>query len=409
MTQRYLIIIAYMIVLVVAGLIWPGETPFFQAYLEILTEPSMLVSDFFVVGGIGPALFNAGLVGLMGTAIVYFSKAALSGPTIAALFTLAGFALFGKTPLNIMPIIIGVALGARLVKKPFQAYVTTALFGTALGPVVSVIAYGLSLGYWAGALAGVLIGLVLPATAQHVLQNHQGLSLYNVGFTCGIVGIFAAAILKQFGFIVEPTMIWGTHSQATLATFFSLYCISMIILGWKGRANLKALWKMPGTLPTDFVEAQGLSTTFLNMGLVGLMGMAYIALVRGHFNGATIGGVLTMVGFAALGKHVRNVWPIMLGILLASLISIWNPNSPAVLLAALFGTTLAPVAGSFGPLIGVLAGAVHLAVVMHTGTFHGGMNLYNNGFAGGLVGTLVAGMSMWLSQNQAIQARSDKE
>jgi len=33
----------------------------------------------------------------------------------------------------------------------------------------------------------------------------------------------------------------------------------------------------------------------------------------------------------------------------------------------------------------VLAGVLHLAVVTNIGIIHGGINLYNNGFSGGLV------------------------
>ena len=58
-------------------------------------------------------------------------------------------------------------------------------------------------------------------------------------------------------------------------------------------------------------------------------------------------------------------------------------------IAGLFGTTLAPVTGTFGVFAGVLAGALHSAVVRQTGGPVAGMNLYNNGFSGGLVAMVV--------------------
>lgn len=33
----------------------------------------------------------------------------------------------------------------------------------------------------------------------------------------------------------------------------------------------------------------------------------------------------------------------------------------------------------------MIAGALHIAIVMNIGVVHGGINLYNNGFSGGLV------------------------
>jgi len=46
---------------------------------------------------------------------------------------------------------------------------------------------------------------------------------------------------------------------------------------------------------------------------------------------------------------------------------------------------LAPISGRFGPLAGMLAGALHMTLTVNIVDLHGGMNLYNNGFSGGLV------------------------
>ena len=40
---------------------------------------------------------------------------------------------------------------------------------------------------------------------------------------------------------------------------------------------------------------------------------------------------------------------------------------------------------AYGIIPGVIAGGLHLALVMNIGIIHGGINLYNNGFSGGLV------------------------
>ena len=64
-------------------------------------------------------------------------------------------------------------------------------------------------------------------------------------------------------------------------------------------------------------------------------------------------------------------------------------TAPGVLLATLFCTGLAPIAGQFGWYWGVTAGFLHMAIVQNTGVLHGGMNLYHNGFAAGLVCVLL--------------------
>jgi len=98
-----------------------------------------------------------------------------------------------------------------------------------------------------------------------------------------------------------------------------------------------------------------------------------------------------VVGFGALGKHPRNIVPVMLGVFLFCIPNVWQHSDPGPLLAALFCTTLAPLAGKFGFLAGIIAGALHLPMVMHVGGIHGYMNLYNNGFAGGLAMLIIIG------------------
>ncbi len=123
----------------------------------------------------------------------------------------------------------------------------------------------------------------------------------------------------------------------------------------------------------------------LNIGLNGLIATGWILLTGGDLNGATIGGIFTIMGFSAYGKHPFNILPVMAGVLLGSLTNHVEFNAPALQLAALFGTTLAPIAGTFGWPFGVLAGLIHSSVVLQAGLPLEGMNLYNNGFSGGLI------------------------
>jgi hypothetical protein len=394
--NRHLLFAVYMLALVIAGLLWPREIPLTEQYRRILLSPGILISDFFEIGGISVALINSGLLGLMAVATVYFTGTIISGPTIAAIFTIAGFAMFGKTPINVWPIPFGVALSAWIRRENFRSFILAALFGTALGPVVSHIAFGLGLGYFFGAIVGIACGIVLPGLASHVLHNHQGFCLYNTGFTCGIIGMFVASTLKMFGHETDVFLSWHEGSQKELATVFSLYLGSMLLLGLRGAGAMKDIIRQPGTMVTDFVYREGIDATLFNMGLTGLVGMFFIAVSGGEFNGPTLGGVFTMVGFAAFGKHPANVWPIMAGVGLAAYITSRSLSDPIVVLAGLFGTTLAPLAGGFGIITGLLAGFIHLGVVLHVGSFHAGMNLYNNGFAGGLVGTLFICTIRWL-------------
>jgi hypothetical protein len=60
-------------------------------------------------------------------------------------------------------------------------------------------------------------------------------------------------------------------------------------------------------------------------------------------------------------------------------------NSPSLIIAILFSTALSPIAGKYGWKLGVLTGFLHVCTVTNISYLHGGMNLYNNGLAAGII------------------------
>lgn len=91
----------------------------------------------------------------------------------------------------------------------------------------------------------------------------------------------------------------------------------------------------------------------------------------------------------------------MFGVYLASFTKTWAINQPSPILALLFSTTLAPVAGKFGPVVGIIAGYLHSSVALNVGIVYGGMNLYNNGFAGGIVAIFLVPVVQSISDRRA--------
>lgn len=374
-----------------------------QGLIAINTHPSQLISDYVVVGGPGAALVNGALVGLAGLLLLTILKVDITGPSTAAIFTMTGFGLFGKNLFNIMPVIAGVWLYARYEGVGLRKYILPALFGTALGPVVSQVAFGAGLGVAAGALAGIAAGFVLSPLAAHLLRNHQGFNLYNLGFTAGIIGMFFASLLRGLDSEVPAVMLWERELSVLFGGLLLALCLALIFTGLllnKGKlSGYRELLEHPGTLVTDFMTLAGFGPTLINMGAVGLIGLSYLLLAGGDINGPTGGGVLTVIGFGAFGKHPRNIWPLMLGVWLGTFVFHWPITGAGALLAALFATTMAPISMQFGWAVGVLAGFLHLIVVHNVGVFHGGLNLYNNGFSGGLIATVIVAIHRGLKRD----------
>ena len=381
----------------------------FTDFLRLQLKPARLINDFFFTAGIGAALLNSAVVGLIGFLMIAFTKTTLSGPTFAAVFTMMGFGLFGKTPVNILPVICGVYFAAKFSLKSFKEYIIIALFGTALGPLVCTIAFELgftgALMIPAGIAAGIIAGFLLPSLAVAMLHLHQGYNLYNMGLTCGFFSLFAAALVKAGGHSLEGDLFWYGEQSMFLSVLIPVISVIMIAAGFAagGAGSLKSLVKIQkqtGRLPSDFIDIAGLSGTFLNSGFIGLIASVYIFLIGGDFNGPVIGGIMTIMGFAAFGTHLKNSWPVVAGVVFAALLFGKSLSAPGIQLAAIFCTTLAPVAGQFGIISGVIAGILHFLVVSQSGSWQGGINLYNNGFSGGLVATFIVAVIQWYKTNR---------
>lgn len=390
---KYRIITLYALAMLLSSFLFNSPVEIFQGLQRILTSSSILLTDYMEVGNIGAAFFNSGVLMLLAIRVSKVSKAHMNGYIIAAVFTIGGFALFGKNLYNVVSIVTGVYLFSWIQKENFSKYILIALFGTALGPLVSQITFGfgfsLMKGILIGNVAGVLTGLLLPPLATSFVKFHQGFNLYNIGFTAGIVGTFFMAIFRSFGLETESVYRVSQGNNQMFTLYLGVFFVSMLVVGFmlnnRSFRNLRELMGQPGRLVSDFVTMEGFGVTMVNMGILGLAAVAYVLLVGGEFSGPTIGGIFTMMGFGAFGKHIRNAAPVMLGVYLSTVFKLWDGNSTGAILAALFGTTLAPISGQFGWKAGILAGFLHMSMVMNVGYLHGGLNLYNNGLSGGIV------------------------
>ncbi len=393
-TEQFALLALVPVYFIITGFLLQPPAEILTGLERIIREPDFLITDYFVIGGVGAALVNAGLLGLASVGIVYALNMSFSGHTITSCFLMLGFSLFGKNILNIWAILAGTCLYAFYHKTSLTRYVYVGIYGTSLSPIITqlmqviqlplVLRLGISIG------VGLIIGFVLPPLSTHVHYAHKGYSLYNVGFASGIIATVIVSLFKSFGVETQSRLIWYTGGDRLFAVLLTILFGGMMISAvlWLGKDLVSAyrrIWKSSGVAGTDYVKEEGFAAALFNMGVNGLFATYFVIAVGGELNGPTIGGIFTIVGFSATGKHLRNIAPIMLGVYLASFTKEWNIYEPSPMLALLFSTTLAPVAGEFGVIAGLVAGYLHSSVALNVGIIYGGMNLYNNGFAGGIV------------------------
>lgn len=404
--QRLGLIGALALVFILFGLAVSGPTASLRGLGAILLARDTLITDYVALGGLGAAFVNAGLLTLVAAVFYWRSGALVGGGAIACLMLVLGFALFGKNLLNVWPILGGVFLYSRFRGQPFAGHLNTAFFGLALSPVVSEILFATALGPWIavplGVATGLVMGFIMPPVAAQLFKAHDGHTLYNMGFTAGLIGSLVVAVYISHGFVPEPVLLWATDVTGILAVFLSLCFAAMIVgghlLDHESLWRFRDLLRRPGQAPSDFAATCGDGAVLINMGCLGLLSTAYVLAVGGDLNGPVLGAILSVVGFGAFGKHPFNSVPVVAGVVLAIVLKQGDPAAPDLVLAALFSTTLAPIAGRFGWHWGVVAGLIHLSVSQTVGALHGGLNLYNNGFAAGFVATAVAAVALALRE-----------
>ena len=363
----------------------------FTGFWKIQVGHAGLITDPICTGGIGAALLNAAAMLFGSTMLVRMQKMPFNGLSVACLYMMAGFALLGKNVINSAPIVLGGFLYACYKSEPFSKYIYITLFSTCLSPMVSyfMLHTDVEIHYVAMMLGGAVIGFVMPAVSAYTVRIHQGYNLYNVGFSAGFVGLALVSILRGYGMEFQTKTTWSTEYNLPLSILMlciiaGLFALG-ILLGCRSWKQYRRLLTHTGRAVSDFFVLEGMGATFVNMALVGLIGLVYLLMIKVPLNGPLVCCLFAMLGFGCFGKHPRNVIPVMTGaVIAASFMGNLELTSPGVLLATLLCTGLAPVAGQFGGLWGMAAGFLHMSIVQNTSYLYGGLNLYNNGFSAGL-------------------------
>ncbi len=396
-TMVFRFLLAFAIILLTFGLLYDPFPQLVEGIHHIYTSPDGLITDYVELAGIGAAFVNSGFMMMLTIFWIKSLKIPFHGSSIAGTFIVAGFALFGKNLFAILPFIAGVYLYAWVKKEPVKKYAFVAIFGTCMSPMVSEVffyaGFDPTLGAILAVLIGIAVGFILPPIAGFTMKVHQGYNLYNVGFAAGFIGTMVLSILKNFGFQVTLRDIWNTGNNHVFVWFllatFSLMIVFAVVKdrgSWKRGIHIS---RHSGRAVSDFIVRDGFYATLVNMGLLGLMTTGFLLFVGADLNGPTIGGILTIVGFAAFRKTVRNVSHVFLAALIGAALGMWDLARPIIILGALFGTGIAPIGGQFGLGWGVIATMIHISIVQNLGPLHGGLNLYNNGFSGGFVAILL--------------------
>lgn len=391
----YLPILA--LIMIILAFIFNTPKEIFVGYKNILLSSSILTTDYIAIGTLGGALVNAASILILNLGILRLLNLRMSGLIYAALYMILGFSFFGKNILNSLPIYIGIYLYAFLNKIPVKNLVISLLFSSGISPLVSYLIFGFDLAYYIsiplGIGAGIVAGLMVPAISSHTIKFHQGYNLFNVGFSLGIISLAFNGVLRAFNLRASEISILSNDHNLFLYLFVAILALVLLIAGIilnpKSFKMIPDLYKRSGRLVSDYIRDYGVSIVMINQASLLTFEILICLIFKIELNGAIFGTILAVSGFAGAGLHLKNTSFVMLGAILMCLITKTNITSTSIIIGILFSAGVAPIAGRYGIVAGIIAGMLHIVILPLCRSFQGGYDLYNNGFCAGFVACIL--------------------
>jgi len=342
----------------------------------------------------GAAFINAAVSGFLYLFLLIINKREPDGKIMAALFVTMGFSLFGKNLFNMFPILVGVWLYGKCYGVKFSDLFVKAMFSGTIAPLVSEIAF---LDEWTSPVkilasygVGLFAGFIFPVVTEAAKRMHRGYCLYNSGTAGGFIATFFVGLLRSVGIDILPASFWDTSHTLPLAGVAYVIAAALIVYGIAADKHEDVYKKFRQLLnekdvnDDDYLVKYG-NTCYISIGIMLIMSTSMMLCLKVPINGPVLGGIFTVAGFAAAGKHLKNATPVLLGSIIAAFLNHIEPAAPLNALAILFSTGLAPISGKHGWEWGVVVGFLHVSVALFIGQLNGGLNLYNSGFAGSFV------------------------
>ena len=387
----------------IAAVCMPDRSDMLAGFWQILSQPCKVTTNYFSVGGFAGTFLNMGLVALIMAGLFHVTKTQVNNVSTMAFLLTLGFCSWGIHVINMWFTMLGVVVANLIKKEKFYANVNAMLFTTGVAPIISellvrypnaeTIGFNV-LGIILAIAVGVVVGIIVSAGLPHSPNVHKGFNIYSAALPVGMSMFLLNGILYKVMGIELPgtTGDMAVASASTVNIFcialFGLFVILGLIMGggkgyWKLLLNRHQVNNVSGT--------QGTAVFLMNAGVFGLFILGYYNLIQAPFNGVTFGLIFCMLCTCNSGSRPTNVWPIMLGYVVAAFATKWlSPllggnftlaiNAQAIVVGLCYANGLSPICDKYGWHFGFVAAMIHYCIVTLVPGLHGGFCLYNGGF-----------------------------
>ena len=389
----------------------PDRGTMFTGLWQIISQPSKISTNYFAVGGYAATFLNMALVGYLCLALYALLKATATNVSTLAFILTLGFCSWGINILNMWPSMLGVVIYCLVKKEKLGSQVNAMLFSTGIAPLITdlMLRYpnaepvGFHVAGIVLALAvGFCIGFFLPAGLANSPKVHKGFDLYSAALPVGMTAFFLQATLYKTMGVALPAAPDASTLQVASRLTVNVFCCAVfgicILAAFLLGCRPKDYWQLivDPALVTNFSSTYGNAVFLMNLGVYGLFILGYYNLIGASFNGVTFGVIFCMLACCNSGSHPGNVWPIMLGYIVASTVFGWlSPlaggsfsgavNAQAIVVGLCYANGLSPIADKYGWRFGFLAAVMHYVLVTSVPALHGGFCLYNGGFTAALI------------------------
>ena len=410
------------------GALYTGELNTLWAdFLRLQLTPSPVLTDYFELGSLGAAFLNAAVCG---AGVIVLARA-LKVPfrplmTVCYILVIA-HCFFGMNALNLSVCVAGVLTASVIRKADMRHDLASALFTGCLGPFMGEMLFRYTLGdrfdpnsptvtlaslVLTAALA-LLVGFMVPAVLHGVRQMHKGYSLYNAGVAIGLLAMFLYGMMYKVFHVENPTVITrynaayeaaGRSYAGFVICFYAVIFAIALILGWyRNGKSFKGYGRLVqhSGYDADFVHEFGTPLCLINVGVYGFMILGFMTVMSfmpgaAGFTGPTCGIIIGAMSFVLMGQDPGDVWPIMLGYVALGIFNslvrhdpVFATASQSYLISFAFATGLCPIAGTYGWYWGTAAGFISGCIFTQKAATHGGLMLFNGGFAAGLAAMIL--------------------
>ena len=387
----------------IAAVAMPDRSTMFSGFWQILSQPCKVTTNYFSVGGYAATFLNMGLVALIMTALFHVTKTKVNNVSTMAFLLTLGFCSWGIHVINMWFTMFGVVIANLIKKEKFYANVNAMLFTTGVAPVISDLlvryphadAIGFNgLGIVLAIAVGIVVGIIVSAGLAHSPNVHKGFNIYSAALPVGMAMFLINGILyKVMGIELPGTTGDMAVASATIANAFCIALFALLTLFGLLMGGGKDYWKLLTNRHqvNNLSGTQGNAVFLMNAGVFGLFILAYYNAIGASFNGVTFGLIFCMLCTCNSGSRPTNVWPIMLGYVVAAFATKWiSPmlggnftlaiNAQAIVVGLCYANGLSPICDKYGWYCGFVAAMVHYCLVTLVPSLHGAFCLYNGGF-----------------------------